>query len=154
MTGVRVGSRRVSIPPPALVFDPKTGAGTIFDSGTMFTRLVAPAYTAVRDEFRRRVANSTTTVSSLGGFDTCFNGPVTVPTITFEFDGGLSVTLAEENVMIHSSSGGLSCLAMAAAPDNVNAVVNVIASMQQVNHRVLFDVPNGRVGVSRERCTM
>jgi hypothetical protein len=44
-------------------------------------------------------------------------------------------------------------LAMAAAPDNVNSVLNVIANMQQQNHRVLFDIPNSRVGVSRELCT-
>jgi hypothetical protein len=42
---------------------------------------------------------------------------------------------------------------MAAAPDGVNTVLNVIASMQQQNHRVLFDVPNGRVGFAREQCT-
>lgn len=149
MTGIRVGRRQISIPPDALGFNPTTGGGTILDSGTMFTRLVAPAYIAMRDELRRRVNAA---VSSLGGFDTCYSGPVVVPTITFEFDG-MSMTLTEENTMIHSSSGGISCLAMAAAPENVNSVLNVIASVQQQNHRVLFDVPNGRVGVSREPCT-
>jgi hypothetical protein len=44
-------------------------------------------------------------------------------------------------------------LAMAAAPDNVNSVLNVIASMQQQNHRILFDVPNSRLGVAREQCS-
>jgi hypothetical protein len=42
---------------------------------------------------------------------------------------------------------------MAAAPDGVNPVINVIARMQQQNPRVLFDVPNGRVGFAREQCT-
>jgi hypothetical protein len=55
--------------------------------------------------------------------------------------------------VIHSTYGTTSCLAMAAAPDGVNTVLNVIASMQQQNHRVLFDVPNGRVGFAREQCT-
>ncbi|PKA53710.1 Aspartic proteinase nepenthesin-1 [Apostasia shenzhenica] len=149
LTGIRVGRRTVSIPPAALAFDPATGAGTVFDSGTMFTRLVAPAYAAVRDEFRRRVNRA---VTSLGGFDTCYDGPVAAPTITFAFEG-MNMTLAGENVMIHSSSGSISCLAMAAAPANVNALLNVIAAVQQQNHRVLFDVPKGRVGVSRELCT-
>jgi hypothetical protein len=46
------------------------------------------------------------------------------------------------------------CLAMAAGPsDGVGAVLNVLASMQQHNHRVLFDVANGRIGFSRELCT-
>ncbi|OQU89572.1 hypothetical protein SORBI_3002G216801 [Sorghum bicolor] len=150
MTGIRVGRKVVPIPPPALAFDPATGAGTVLDSGTMFTRLVAPAYVAVRDEVRRRVGAP---VSSLGGFDTCFNTTaVAWPPVTLLFDG-MQVTLPEENVVIHSTYGTISCLAMAAAPDGVNTVLNVIASMQQQNHRVLFDVPNGRVGFARERCT-
>jgi len=150
MTGIRVGKKVVPIPAPALAFDPATGAGTVLDSGTMFTRLVAPAYVAVRDEVRRRVGAP---VSSLGGFDTCFNTTaVAWPPVTLLFDG-MQVTLPEENVVIHSTYGTISCLAMAAAPDGVNTVLNVIASMQQQNHRVLFDVPNGRVGFARERCT-
>ncbi|XP_031480084.1 aspartyl protease AED3-like [Nymphaea colorata] len=149
MTGIKVGRRTVNIPPNVLAFDPTTGAGTIFDSGTMVTRLVAPAYVAVRDEFRRRINQP---VTSLGGFDTCYSTPIVPPTITFQFDG-MNMTLPEENVLIHSTYGTTSCLAMAAAPVNVNSVVNVIATMQQQNHRVLYDIPNSRLGVSRELCT-
>ncbi|KAF3786371.1 hypothetical protein EJ110_NYTH25619 [Nymphaea thermarum] len=141
MTGIRVGRRFVNLPPSALAFDPATGAGTIFDSGTMVTRLVAPAYAAVRDEFRKRIKLP---VSSLGGYDTCFTEPFVPPTISFHFDG-MFVTLPRENVVIDSSFGTTTCLAMAAAPDNVNSVVNVIASYQQQNHRVLYDVANSRI---------
>ncbi|KAL2337199.1 hypothetical protein Fmac_011645 [Flemingia macrophylla] len=148
---IRVGRKVVDIPPAALAFNPTTGAGTIFDSGTVFSRLVTPAYVAVRDEFRRRVG-SNLTVTSLGGFDTCYTVPIVAPTITFMFSG-MNVTLPEDNILIHSSAGATTCLAMAAAPDNVNSVLNVIANMQQQNHRVLFDVPNSRLGVARELCT-
>lgn len=119
-------------------------------TGTVFTRLVAPAYTAVRDEFRRRVGNAT--VSSLGGFDTCYTVPIVSPTITFMF-AGMNVTLPPDNFLIHSTAGSTTCLAMAAAPDNVNSVLNVIANMQQQNHRLLFDIPNSRLGVAREPCS-
>ena len=79
---------------------------------------------------------------------------ISVATVTFLFDGRVSVTLPEENVAIRSSSGGIACLAMAAGPpDGVDAALNVLASMQQQNHRMLFDVANGRVGFSRELCT-
>ncbi|XP_061981912.1 aspartyl protease AED3-like [Populus nigra] len=150
LNGIRVGRKIVDIPRSALAFNPTTGAGTIFDSGTVFTRLVAPAYTAVRNEFRKRVGNAT--VSSLGGFDTCYSVPIVAPTITFMFSG-MNVTMPPENLLIHSTAGVTSCLAMAAAPDNVNSVLNVIASMQQQNHRILFDVPNSRLGVAREQCS-
>ncbi|KAE9621530.1 hypothetical protein Lal_00033107 [Lupinus albus] len=148
---IRVGNKIVDIPPPALAFNPTTGAGTIFDSGTVFTRLVKPAYVAVRDEFRRRVG-ANLTVTSLGGFDTCYTVPIVTPTITFLFDG-MNVTLPQDNILIHSTAGSTTCLAMASAPDNVNSVLNVIANMQQQNHRVLYDVPNSRIGVSREFCS-
>ncbi|KAM7268375.1 hypothetical protein ACFE04_010541 [Oxalis oulophora] len=149
MVGIRVGSKIVDIPPSAFAFNTTTGGGTIIDSGTVYTRLVTPAYTAVRDEFRRRVKAN---VTSLGGFDTCYSVPIVAPTLTFMFTG-MNVTLPEENLLIHSTVGSTTCLAMAVAPDNVNSVLNVIANMQQQNHRILIDVPNSRLGVARERCT-
>ncbi|CAN8268092.1 unnamed protein product [Cochlearia groenlandica] len=151
LVGISVGSTIVNIPTSALAFDPVSGAGTIFDSGTVFTRLVEPAYIAVRNEFRRRIKSANAT--SLGGFDTCYTGDsVVFPPVTFMF-AGMNVTLPQDNLLIHSSSGSTSCLAIAAAPNNVNSVLNVIASMQQQNHRVLIDLPNSRLGIARETCT-
>lgn len=94
----------------------------------------------------------TAAVSSLGGFDTCYSVPITIPTITFMFRG-INMTLPQDNFLIHSSSSSITCLAMAASPNNVNSVLNVIASMQQQNLRVLFDVPNSKLGMAREKCT-
>ncbi|KAB2010137.1 hypothetical protein ERO13_D10G193000v2 [Gossypium hirsutum] len=145
LIGIRVGRRIVDIPPSAIAFNPSTGAGTIIDSGTVFTRLVEPAYVAVRDAFRRRVRVAN--VTSLGGFDTCYSVPINAPTITFMFSG-MNVTLPQENLLLHSTAGSITCLAMASAP-----ALNVIANMQQQNHRVVFDVPNSRMGVARERCS-
>ncbi|KAL9272453.1 Aspartyl protease AED3-like protein [Drosera capensis] len=146
LVGIRVGRRVVDIPASALKFDPSTGAGTIFDSGTMFTRLVQPAYNAVRSEVRRQMGNAM--VSSLGGFDTCYSVPIVVPTITFMFRG-MNMSLPPDNFIIHSSSTSISCIAMAASPgDDINNVLNVIGNMQQQNHRVLFDVPNSRLAVA------
>ncbi|KAL2536882.1 Eukaryotic aspartyl protease family protein [Forsythia ovata] len=150
LVGIKVGKGLVKIPPTAFAHDPNTGSGTVIDSGTVFTRLVQPAYIAVRDAFRRRMGNAV--VSSLGGFDTCYTVPVTVPTISFMFSG-MNMTLAQDNFLIRSAVGTTSCLAMAAAPDNVNSVLNVIASFQQQNHRILIDVPNSKLGVARETCT-
>ncbi|XP_051145650.1 aspartyl protease AED3-like [Andrographis paniculata] len=152
LVGIKVGRRGVAgIPPAAFAFDPNTGAGTIFDSGTVFTVLVKAAYVAVRDEFRRQMGNAS--VSALGGFDTCYTVPITVATMTFKF-AGLDMNLPPENFLIRSSAGTTSCLAMAAAPDaGVNAVLNVIATFQQQNQRVLVDAPNARLGVRREQCS-
>ncbi|CAM8920347.1 unnamed protein product [Rhodiola kirilowii] len=151
LIGIKVGRKTVDIPTESLAFSGSTGSGTIIDSGTVFTRLVEPAYNAVRDEFRKRVGK-TFNVTSLGGFDTCYTAPIVAPSITFMFTG-MNLTLPAENLLIHSTAGSTTCLAMAAAPVNVNSLLNVIANMQQQNHRILFDLPNSRLGVARELCT-
>ncbi|VVA16278.1 PREDICTED: aspartyl protease [Prunus dulcis] len=150
LTGITVGRVPVPIAPELLAFNPNTGAGTIIDSGTVITRFVQPVYTALRDEFRKQVKGP---FSSLGAFDTCFaaTNEAVAPTITFQFTG-LKLTLPLENSLIHSSSGSVACLAMAAAPNNVNSVLNVIANLQQQNLRILFDVANSVVGIARENC--
>ncbi|CAA3024637.1 aspartyl protease AED3-like [Olea europaea subsp. europaea] len=150
LVGIKVGRGLVKIPPAAFSHDPITGSGTVIDSGTVFTHLVEPAYIAVRDAFRRLMGKAI--VSSLGGFDTCYTVPITVPTITFMFSG-INMTLPQDNFLIRSVVGTTSCLAMAAAPTNVNSVLNVIANFQQQNHRILIDVPNSKLGVARETCT-
>lgn len=143
---------RVNVPVPSelLEFNQYTGSGTIIDSGTVITRFVEPAYNAIRDEFRKQVAGPFT---SLGAFDTCFvkTYEALAPAITLHFTG-LDLTLPMENSLIHSSSGSLACLAMAAAPNNVNSVLNVIANYQQQNVRILFDTVNQKVGIARELC--
>ncbi|XP_068312262.1 aspartyl protease AED3-like [Pyrus communis] len=150
LTGISVGRVLVPISPDLLAFNPNTGAGTIIDSGTVITRFAPPVYTALRDELRKQVNG---TFSSLGAFDTCFSATneVVAPAITLQFTG-LKLTLPLENSLIHSSSGSLACLAMAAAPNNVNSVLNVIANLQQQNLRILFDVANSVVGIARESC--
>ncbi|KAI9200635.1 hypothetical protein LWI28_011008 [Acer negundo] len=150
LDGISVGRVKVPIAPELLAFNPTTGAGTIIDSGTVITRFSEPIYTAIRDEFRKQVNGP---FSSLGAFDTCFaatNEGVT-PAITFHFTG-LNLTLPMENSLIHSSAGSLACLSMAAMPNNVNSMMNVIANLQQQNLRIMFDVANSRLGIARELC--
>ncbi|XP_054789155.1 aspartyl protease AED3-like [Prosopis cineraria] len=150
LTGVSVGRVHVGLPSELLSFNPNTGAGTIIDSGTVITRFVEPVYGAIRDEFRRQVKGP---FSSLGAFDTCFvkSYETLAPTITLHFSG-LELKLPLENSFVHSSSGSLACLAMAASPNNVNSVLNVIANLQQQNLRILFDTVNNKVGIARELC--
>lgn len=150
LTGISVGRVLVPIVPELLAFDPNTGAGTIIDSGTVITRFVQPIYNAIRDEFRKQMKGPFT---SLGAFDTCFTATndEVAPAVTLRFTG-LNLVLPMENSLIHSSSGSLACLSMAAAPNNVNSVLNVIANLQQQNMRILFDVANSRLGIARENC--
>ncbi|TYG69601.1 hypothetical protein E1A91_D05G236500v1 [Gossypium mustelinum] len=150
LTGVSVGRVRVPIPPECLAFNPNTGAGTIIDSGTVVTRFVQPLYEAIRNELVKHVKGP---FSTIGLFDTCFEAKaeVELPSLTLHFEG-LSMKLPMENTFLHTSAGSHACLAIAPAPNNVNAAMNVIANLQQQNHRILFDVANSRLGIAREAC--
>ncbi|KAL4334886.1 hypothetical protein GQ457_07G024110 [Hibiscus cannabinus] len=150
LTGVSVGELRVPIAPEYLAFNPNTGAGTIIDSGTVVTRFVQPLYAAIRNEFVKQVKGPFTTI---GVFETCFeaSAEVEAPLITLHFEG-LSMKLPMENNFLHTSAGSRACLAIAPVPNNVNAAMNVIANLQQQNHRILFDVANSRLGIAREAC--
>ncbi|KAJ1298466.1 hypothetical protein BS78_01G455900 [Paspalum vaginatum] len=155
VTGLSVGRAWVKVPAGSFAFDPSTGAGTVIDSGTVITRWTAPVYAALREEFRRQVA-APSGYTSLGAFDTCFNTDEVAaggaPAVTVHMDGGVDLTLPMENTLIHSSATPLACLAMAEAPQNVNAVVNVLANLQQQNIRVVVDAASSRVGFAREPC--
>ncbi|PWA60313.1 Aspartic peptidase [Artemisia annua] len=149
LTGVSVGRVKVPIAPELLALNATTGGGTIIDSGTVISQFVPAAYNAIKETFRNQTQGPFT---SLGAFDTCFT--VThedlAPKVTLHFTG-LNLVLPMENTLIHSSAGSLACLAMAST-NNANSVLNVIASLQQQNLRVLFDITNSRVGIARENC--
>ncbi|GLJ14244.1 hypothetical protein SUGI_0228950 [Cryptomeria japonica] len=74
LNGISVGEELVSIPLGTLSLDESTGRGSIIDSGTVITRLVEPAYNAMRDSFRRQLSNLTM-ASSTEPFDTYHNKP-------------------------------------------------------------------------------
>lgn len=147
LTAVSVGRVRVPIPQEYLGFDPNTGTGTIIDTGTVLTRLVGPAYYAIRDEFRSQVEGP---FIQKGVFDTCFTvkQEQVGPRVTLHFEG-MDLKLPMENTLIHSSVGSVACLGMAS---NGNSGLNIIASLQQQNLRILFDTANSRLGISPELC--
>ncbi|KAJ1389348.1 Xylanase inhibitor, C-terminal [Sesbania bispinosa] len=130
-TGISVGRVLVPVPSELLAFKPEHGIRN-------------------HHRFGKQVTGP---FSSLGAFDTCFvkTYETLAPEITLHFTG-LDLKLPMENSLIHSSAGSLACLAMAAAPNNVNSVLNVIANYQQQNLRVLFDTVNNKVGIARELC--
>ncbi|OMO50721.1 Peptidase A1 [Corchorus capsularis] len=150
LTGVSVGQVRVPINPKFIAFNPDMGTGTIIDSGTVVTRFTQPLYEAIRDEFVKHVKGPFLTI---GIFETCFDASAEnqPPSVTLHFEG-LSWTLPMENIYLHTSAGSTACLAIAPPPNNVNGALNIIANLQQQNHRILFDVPNSRVGIAREVC--
>uniref|UniRef100_A0A0D6QS28 Peptidase A1 domain-containing protein n=1 Tax=Araucaria cunninghamii TaxID=56994 RepID=A0A0D6QS28_ARACU len=157
LNGISVGDELVSVPAGTFDLDNSNGKGTIIDSGTVITRLVQPAYNAMRDSFRRQMTNLSMAASTRL-FDTCYNipeGEVEIPLITLHFDGGLDWVLPANNLLIPTSSdGSVACLAFALPPGNSeSSAMSIIGNYQQQNFRIVHDLPGSRLGIAPENCS-
>ncbi|GLJ14267.1 hypothetical protein SUGI_0229270 [Cryptomeria japonica] len=155
LNGISVGDELVSIPAGTLTLDQSTGRGTIIDSGTVITRLVEPAYNAMRDSFRRQLS-SLSLASPTQSFNTCYNKPsgeVEFPVITLHFDDGLDLALPVENTLWPGNEdGSVLCLAFALPPGGEDAVLSIFGNYQQQKFRIVHDVAGSRLGIASENC--
>eukprot|EP01018_Ginkgo_biloba_P029556 Gb_20722 [translate_table: standard] len=156
LKGISVGDERLSISPEMFALNQSTGQGTIIDSGTVITRLVKPAYSVMRDAFQAKVSNLTV-ITPGGPFDTCYDissANVSVPSITFHFENYLDLVLPEENVLFPANEDGTAvCLAFSVPPsDSSVSMISIIGNFQQQNWRILYDVPNSKLGIGPEHC--
>ncbi|GLJ14253.1 hypothetical protein SUGI_0229090 [Cryptomeria japonica] len=153
--GISVGEELVSIPTGTLSLDESTGRGSIIDSGTVITRLVEPAYNAMRDSFRRQLSNLTM-ASSTEPFDTCYNKPSSelgFPHITLHFDDGLDLILPVESTLYPADEeGSVLCLAFALPPGGLDDVLSIFGNYQQQNLRIVHDIAGSRLGIASENC--
>eukprot|EP01018_Ginkgo_biloba_P029541 Gb_13590 [translate_table: standard] len=157
LKGISVGGELLSIPPETFALDGSTGRGTIIDSGNVITRLVEPAYTALRDAFRSKLSNLQDSLTSFGkDFDTCYNvaspASINTPTITFHFEGGLDLDLAQENILYQEDDKSPVCLAFALPPKSLSTLSS-FGNVQQQNWRIVYDVPHSQLGFAPERCS-
>eukprot|EP01018_Ginkgo_biloba_P029540 Gb_22646 [translate_table: standard] len=137
---------------PTFSLDTLTGGGTIIDSGTVTSRLVGPAYSVLRDAFRNKLTNLQNT--SFGEhFDTCYKvlspASINAPSITLHFEG-MDLDLAQENILHRHSERGV-CLAFR---KEESSLVSTIGNVQQQNFRVVYDIPNARIGFAPELCSL
>eukprot|EP01018_Ginkgo_biloba_P029543 Gb_20733 [translate_table: standard] len=148
----------LSLPPETFALDTSTGSGgAIIDSGTVITRLVEPAYTALRDAFRSKLSNLMDKSTSFGTFfDTCYNvvSPASIngPTITFHSEGGLDLELSQENILYQQDDNSPVCLAFALPPKGLSNL-SIFGNFQQQNWRIIYDVPHSQLGFAQERCS-
>ncbi|KAD1807299.1 hypothetical protein E3N88_42262 [Mikania micrantha] len=151
LTGISVGGRPLSIPPSIFAVDRTGRGGAIVDSGTAVTRLQTQAYNSLRDAFKKQASNlKPTTGFSL--FDTCFDlsskTRVTVPTVSFNFAGGKSLSLKPQNYLIPVNSHGKFCLAFAPTDSSLS----IIGNIQQQGTRVGYDLSKSVVSFSPHNC--
>ncbi|KAL6495585.1 hypothetical protein OROGR_030148 [Orobanche gracilis] len=152
LLGVSVGGQRVPIPPSVFKLKPRGSGGVIIDSGTTVTRLVQPAYEAMRDAFRTGSSHLRRS-SSFFLFDTCFDfsgtTEVKVPTVVLHFTKA-NVSLPAENFLIPVDNNGTYCFAFAGTNSTIG--LSIIGNIQQQGFRVSYDLESNRVGFAPGSC--
>ncbi|KAG7595501.1 Aspartic peptidase domain superfamily [Arabidopsis suecica] len=151
LLGISVGGTRVpGVAASLFKLDQIGNGGVIIDSGTSVTRLIRPAYIAMRDAFRVG-AKTLKRAPDFSLFDTCFDlsnmNEVKVPTVVLHFRGA-DVSLPATNYLIPVDTNGKFCFAFAGTMGGLS----IIGNIQQQGFRVVYDLASSRVGFAPGGC--
>ncbi|KAI5073007.1 hypothetical protein GOP47_0013113 [Adiantum capillus-veneris] len=151
LEGISVGGSRLRIASSAFALQSSGTGGVILDSGTSITRLVASAYSALRDSFAAGASNLPS-AGSFSLFDTCYAlggmSSVDVPTVELHLAGGTTLSLPAENYLIPVDTAGTYCFGFA----GTNSGFSIIGNMQQQGYRISFNLATSRVGFASNQC--
>ncbi|CAN7037208.1 unnamed protein product [Brassica rapa subsp. trilocularis] len=169
LTGIKVNGKLLPIPKSVLVPD-HTGAGqTMVDSGTQFTFLLGPVYTALRTEFLNQT-NGTLTVYDepdfvfQGTMDLCYLiSPVRIrtgilhrlPSVSLVFEGA-EIAVSGQPLLYrvpHLTVGNDSvyCFTFGNS-DLMGMEAYVIGHHHQQNMWIEFDLQRSRIGLAPVQC--
>ncbi|CAK9179373.1 unnamed protein product [Ilex paraguariensis] len=145
LVAISVGGMKLKISPSVF-----RSQGTIIDSGTVITRLPAPAYSALKSAFKKSMSKYPSALAA-DLLDTCYNleryKKVNLPKIVFHFGGRVDVTLHPSGTVWTQSKKQV-CLGF--APTNE---WTIIGNNQQHALEVLYDTEGGRIGFANTgRC--
>ncbi|KAK0591904.1 hypothetical protein LWI29_035750 [Acer saccharum] len=166
LEGIRVGRKLLNLPKSAFVPD-HTGAGqTMVDSGTQFTFLLGPVYTALKNEFIQqtrgvlRVLNDPNFVFQ-GAMDLCYlvestrpSMPV-LPTVSLMFSGA-EMSVSGQRLLYRvpgmvRGRDSVHCFTFGNS-DLLGIEAFVIGHHHQQNVWMEFDLVRSRVGFAEVRC--
>ncbi|KAH0695619.1 hypothetical protein KY284_015673 [Solanum tuberosum] len=168
LEGIKVGETILPLPKSVLIPD-HTGAGqTMVDSGTQFTYLLGPAYTALKNEFIKqtkgvlRVLNDPNFVFQ-GAMDLCYLVESTrtvlprLPPVTLMFPGVEMSVMGEK--LLYKLAGvtrgkdQVYCFTMGNS-DLLGVEAYIIGHHHQQNFWMEFDLANSRVGLAQASCEL
>jgi hypothetical protein len=153
LSGLGVGSRRVSLPEGILKLTPKGDGGAVIDTIAFVTSLPKVAYEAFRDAYVAQASNLPRAPGD-STFDTCFNltglGTVQVPTVTFYFGeiGTTTLTLSAKNILYLVDGVGWYCFAF--KPTSSSLVT--IGTFQQAGIQITVDSIGNNIGFGPNLC--
>ncbi|XP_022764524.1 aspartic proteinase PCS1-like [Durio zibethinus] len=167
--GIKVGNKLLGLPRSAFLPD-HTGAGqTMVDSGTQFTFLLGPVYTALRNEFLQqtrgvlRVYEDPNFVFQ-GAMDLCYRVGVSsqasfsnLPRVSLIFQGAEMIVSGERLLYrvpgMNKGSDSVYCFTFGNS-DLLGIEAFVIGHHHQQNVWMEFDLVKSRVGFAEVRCDL
>ncbi|KAJ4719989.1 Aspartic proteinase PCS1 [Melia azedarach] len=168
LEGIRVGSKLLNLPKSAFIPD-HTGAGqTMIDSGTQFTFLLGPVYSALKNEFMQqtkgilRVFDDPNFVFQ-GAMDVCYLVESTrpslpqLPTVSLLFSGA-EMSVSGQRLLYRvpgmvRGRDSVYCFTFGNS-DLLGIEAFVIGHHHQQNVWMEFDLVNSRVGFAEVRCDL
>ncbi|XP_058765243.1 aspartic proteinase PCS1-like [Vicia villosa] len=174
LEGIRVGKKLLQV--PKTIFAPDhTGAGqTMVDSGTQFTFLLGPVYTALREEFIAQTKGVMTLLNDTnfvfqGAMDLCYRvksgqnsgrvGLPVLPAVTLMFEGA-EMSVSGERLLYRVSDDVAKwkndlvyCFTFGNS-DLLGIEAYVIGHYHQMNVWMEFDLVNSRVGFADTSCEL
>ncbi|XP_071734508.1 aspartic proteinase PCS1-like [Rutidosis leptorrhynchoides] len=166
LEGIKVAG--TVLPLPKSVYEPDhTGAGqTMIDSGTQFTFLLGPVYTALKNEFLKQTKNVLRVYEDLnfvfqGAMDLCYRversrvGLPVLPNVSMMFRGSEMVVSGQKLLFkvggLTKGSDDVYCFTFGNS-DLLGIEAYVIGHHHQQNMWMEFDLVNNRVGFAEISC--
>ncbi|KAF8769275.1 hypothetical protein HU200_006788 [Digitaria exilis] len=150
MSGIVLGDERLPLGSGVFQLTDDGAGGVVMDTGTAVTRLPAEAYAALRDAFAAAVGDLPR-VPGVSLLDTCYDlsgyTSVRVPTVSFLFDEGATLTLPARNLLVEVD-GGVYCLAFAPSSSGLS----ILGNIQQEGIQITVDSANGFIGFGPSTC--
>ncbi|KAL0451131.1 UNVERIFIED_CONTAM: Amino acid transporter AVT1D [Sesamum latifolium] len=168
LEGIKVSQKLLQL--PKSIFEPDhTGAGqTMVDSGTQFTFLLGPAYTALRNEFINQTASVLRVLEDpnfvfQAAFDLCFlipqnsSGLPELPPVSLVFRGA-EITVSGERLLYRvpdevRGNDSVHCFTFGNS-DLLAIEAYIIGHHHQQNIWMEFDLEKSRIGVAKVRCDL
>ncbi|XP_031476916.1 aspartyl protease family protein 1-like [Nymphaea colorata] len=143
VTDIQVGANVISIRPGLL---------PVFDTGTSFTYLADPLYTAIGDSFNKQVQEPRSTLNSTTPFEYCYDissnqNSILIPKINITMSSGANFNVLNPIVVLTSQGQNMYCLAIVKSDG-----LDIIGQNFMTGHRIVFNREKGVLGWKEFNC--
>ncbi|XP_059071333.1 aspartic proteinase nepenthesin-1-like [Cryptomeria japonica] len=150
ITGITLNGKALDIPPGTFDLQSDGSGGMIIDSGTTVTILDQAAYSPLKEAIQSAI-DLTPVDGSSTGLDLCYHtssAHLTLPTLVFNFKGGVDYELPADNFFIQASEN-LLCLAMLGEP---SGNPSIFGNIQQQNFHILYNNAQNTLSFKPTKC--